>query len=222
MKYAAAVLFLPLVLPGPLGRRGYAIKEAHPAPRNWVKQQPALEDAVLKLQIALKQSNLQELERQLSLVSDPDSPLYGDHLSAEDVRSLVQPAQSSVEAVVDWLHEHDLHSIQFSPARDWIYVDAPVATANRMLDSVYHVYINHKLGYLATRLESYSLPTHLHAHIDSKSCCPSNTRLIPVGSHPADDLLQRHQAAWPQYRPFHRCSTCSAARPASACRFGCL
>jgi tripeptidyl-peptidase I len=46
-------------------RSPYAVKETHPVPRQWSKVAPAPENHIIQLQIGLKQSQFDELERHL-------------------------------------------------------------------------------------------------------------------------------------------------------------
>lgn len=48
-----------------LGRPSYAVKDSHHVPRKWSRVSEAPSDHVVKLEIALKQSQFDELERQL-------------------------------------------------------------------------------------------------------------------------------------------------------------
>ena len=47
------------------GRSTYTLKEAHSAPRKWTRIGPAPESHIINLQIGLKQSRFDELERHL-------------------------------------------------------------------------------------------------------------------------------------------------------------
>jgi tripeptidyl-peptidase-1 len=48
-----------------LNSRPYAVKERHVVPKKWTRLGRAPADAILELQIALKQSKFDELERHL-------------------------------------------------------------------------------------------------------------------------------------------------------------
>lgn len=60
-----AALFAALATASPVRRSDYAVKETHPVPQKWSKVGPAPADHVIKLQIGLKQSQFDELERHL-------------------------------------------------------------------------------------------------------------------------------------------------------------
>lgn len=69
MKFACVALFLIAVnaisIYGPSKRDTYAVKDKHHVPRLWKRIRPAPEQHVLNLQIGLKQSRFDELERHL-------------------------------------------------------------------------------------------------------------------------------------------------------------
>lgn len=99
------------------------------------------------------------------IVSDPDHEQYGKHLSAEEVDELIKPAKETSSLVEEWLRENGISEMSYSPARDWITVDVPVEFAERLLDTEYHNY-KHEDGTVLPRATSWSLPRHLHGHID--------------------------------------------------------
>ncbi|THH17744.1 hypothetical protein EW146_g3129 [Bondarzewia mesenterica] len=143
------------------------VKERVPEPRNWVRLSEAPADHTIALRIALPQPNFRALEMHLYEVSDPAHARYGAHLSKEEVEALVRPHEESVDAVNDWLASHGIQESQChrSPAKDWVKVDVPVGLAENMLDAKYHVW-QHVDGDTLVRTTSYSLPEHLHRHID--------------------------------------------------------
>jgi hypothetical protein len=58
-------------------------------------------DALIPFRVGLQQSNLESGHDRLMDVSDPSSPNYGKHLSAEEVHSIFSPAEESIKAVKD-------------------------------------------------------------------------------------------------------------------------
>lgn len=50
---------------GPPLYSGYAVQDKHPVPNGWSRVGPAPAEHLIKLQIGLKQSNFNELERHL-------------------------------------------------------------------------------------------------------------------------------------------------------------
>lgn len=145
-----------------LARRGYAVKETHDVPAGWTQDAPSHGEQMLKLHLALKQERFAELESQLLAISDPDSPLYGEHLTAEQIAVFTKPHQKTLDAVHAWLAEHNVKDISYSPAQDWITIHVPVSTANYMLDTDYQKYTDSRSGRAIDRVTAWSLPLHLH------------------------------------------------------------
>ncbi|KAF2964890.1 hypothetical protein GQX73_g8713 [Xylaria multiplex] len=163
---AAIVAAAQVVFATPVARPGYSLKDSHNVPRGWTKVARAPADHVLDLQIGLKQSNFDELEKQLYEVSDPASAKYGQHLSADEVEELVKPTKETSDLVHQWLGDHGIVPESYSAARDWITVSLPIGEIEKLLGTEYHVF-EHKDGSKVARAPEWSLPNHLHAHIDT-------------------------------------------------------
>jgi len=100
------------------------------------------------------------------VVSDPDHERYGKHLSVEYVDELVKPAAESLDLVQEWLSENGITGLSYSSAKDWISISIPIKAAERLLDTKYHVY-EHEEGDRLVRTSKWSLPLHLHEHVDA-------------------------------------------------------
>ncbi|KAF8897765.1 tripeptidyl peptidase A [Infundibulicybe gibba] len=163
-----ALMTIPSAWAAPSVERASTIKESVNAPRGWVRRSNAPAEHEVKLRIALPQPNFRILEKHLYEVSDPFHEHYGAHLSKEEVDSLVAPHQESIDLVDEWLLSHGLSEAHFerSPAKDWIVVRVPVSLAEKMLDTKYHVWEHITSGEYLVRTTSYSLPQHLHEHIE--------------------------------------------------------
>ncbi|KAM5534444.1 hypothetical protein V8D89_011911 [Ganoderma adspersum] len=146
----------------------HKVKESVVSPRGWVKRAPAPADHIIDLRIALPQPNFDELERHLYEVSDPFHDRYGQHLSKEEVEDLVAPEAESVHLVNEWLASHGVSEdgLSRSPAKDWVHIKIPVALAEEMLKTKYHVWTHDATGTSIVRTTSYSLPEHLHDHVE--------------------------------------------------------
>ncbi|KAF2264406.1 tripeptidyl-peptidase 1 precursor [Lojkania enalia] len=170
---AHAVLATPI-----RARSPYAVKETHFAPREWTKLGRANGDNVIQLQIGLKQGNFEDLEKHLYEVSDPDHHRYGKHLTAEEVNECVKPKKETLDFVHEWLHENGIKDMAYSDARDWIIVHLPVSMVESLLDTEYHNY-KHEDGHVVARTTRWSLPRHLHSHIDTIQPTTSFFRAVP-------------------------------------------
>lgn len=149
-------------------RANYRLKEAFHVPRSWSRVARAPSDHVINLQIGLKQGQFDELERHLYEVSDPRHERYGQHLSQHEVNELVKPAAETLDLVHEWLEDNgiDRARLEYSAAQDWIKVALPVHYVESLLDTEYSVY-QHESGGHVVRTPAWSLPAHLHAHVDT-------------------------------------------------------
>ncbi|THG99451.1 hypothetical protein EW026_g2904 [Hermanssonia centrifuga] len=122
---------------------------------------------MIELRIALPQPNFDLLEIQLYEISDPLHHRYGQHLTQDEVYDLVTPHDESLSAVNEWLAIHGLleQDLTRSPAKDWVKVDVPVSLAEEMLGTKYYVWVDSE-GDSIVRTTAYSLPEHLHEHIE--------------------------------------------------------
>ncbi|THV45499.1 hypothetical protein BGAL_0482g00140 [Botrytis galanthina] len=165
-------------------RTNYAVKERHHVPRQWKRVARAPAEGIINLNIALKQSQFEELERQLYQVSDPSHQKYGNHLTSEEVDELVRPSSQTLDSTHEWLLENgiDASSLRYSSAKDWIHLSIPVKDAERLLDTEYHVY-EHEAGGQIIRTPNWSLPMHLHQYIDAIQPTTSFMRAAPRSSY---------------------------------------
>ncbi|KAH7078725.1 peptidase S8/S53 domain-containing protein [Paraphoma chrysanthemicola] len=152
----------------PIARSSYVVKETHFVPKEWARLDRSHGGKTIELQIGLKQSRFDELDRHLNEVSDPDHARYGQHLTSEEVDRLVAPSTETHDLVHDWLRENgiDLEHLGYSSAKDWIIVRLPIEVVENLLDTSYYDF-KHKDGTVVARTTSWSLPRNLHDHIDA-------------------------------------------------------
>ncbi|KAI0378056.1 tripeptidyl-peptidase [Hypomontagnella monticulosa] len=155
----------------------YRVKESHPVPAKWQRRGLAPAHHMINLRIALKQGNFEELERQITQVSDPNNELYGRHLSATAIRNLVRPEKKTIDLVTEWLGDHGIEDLGFSPAADWISVSLSVEAIERLLNTTYHEYSYEDDAEIFIRAPEWSLPVHLHDCIDAIQPTSSFLRL---------------------------------------------
>lgn len=82
--------------------------ELKAVPSQWVSKSQAHADTPMKMQIGLKQSNIDGLQAKLMDVSNPESANYGKWLSKDEVAKYTAPAAGHVEAVKAWLAAHGI------------------------------------------------------------------------------------------------------------------
>ncbi|KAK0130194.1 hypothetical protein ONS96_000717 [Cadophora gregata f. sp. sojae] len=163
-------------------RPQYLLKERHYVPSAWSRVGPAPADHLIQLQIGLRQSQFSELEKQLYQVSDPRHERYGQHLSEQQVNQLIKPTSETTDQVLFWLRENDIgEDIEYSRAKDWIKVTLSVESVERLLDTEYSIF-KHKDGTHLVRTPEWSLPSHLHQHIQTIQPTNSFFRMRPERS----------------------------------------
>ncbi|KAJ7626137.1 family S53 protease [Roridomyces roridus] len=119
----------------------------------------------LKLRIALTQSDIAGLEAKTLAVSDPASPLYGQHLTPEEVATYVSPAPETLSGVSSWLSENKIASKSISPAGDMLEISLSVQDANTLLAAQFESFTHIASGKNSIRTLSYSVPAALSSHI---------------------------------------------------------
>ncbi len=141
-----------------VARKGWQPVGPHPDPAR----------ARLRLTVALRQRNLDDLQRRLHALSDPDSPAYGQFLSRAQVDDLVAPAEAHLGAVARWLAAHPHRAATRNS--DFVTVDVTVAEAEQLLGGAqYFVYENAETGQQITRLApgtTYRLPDDVRDAVD--------------------------------------------------------
>ncbi|TVY20310.1 Tripeptidyl-peptidase SED2 [Lachnellula arida] len=145
----------------------YSIKERHPVPDGWSLLRRAPRQGEIKLQIGLKQGQFHELERHLN--EDPSHTRYGQYLTADEVSDLIRPSEDTLLLVQEWIEQSGIgaEKIVFSPASDWITMDLSVSDAEMLLHTEYSEFWHAESKTLAVRAPEWSLPGHLHSHIES-------------------------------------------------------
>lgn len=147
-------------------RTAYNVKERHSAPQSWKNLGRAPADHKIHMKLGLKQGNFEELDRQLWEVSDPDHDRYGQHLTLEHINELVAPKEETLDLVHEWLLTNGVKELSYSESKDWVSIYIDVASAEALLDAKYSVF-QHEDGTTLVRTSQWSLPEHLHEHIDT-------------------------------------------------------
>lgn len=136
-------------------------------------------------------------QRSHCAVSDPFNARYGQYLTDLEVRDLITPSDNTLTAVHEWLQRCaiPLDSLAYSPAKDWIKLTLPVQKVETLLKTIYGVY-RHTDGDHLVRTTNWSIPIHLHEHIDAIQPTNSFLRLQPGRStmKPVNPDLRPDQA----------------------------
>lgn len=92
--------------------------------------------------VALRRRNLAKLEQILLEVSDPRSMSYGNHLTHDEMRTLVSPGTEVVARTVAWLKSHGANDIVVARHEDSIKFTATAAQISKLLSVQFHMYEN--------------------------------------------------------------------------------
>ncbi|KAJ6508106.1 family S53 protease [Mycena vulgaris] len=173
------------------------------APAGFSLSSPASADTMLHLRMALKQSDPTGLEQALHDVSTPSSPLYGKHLTSEEVASYTKPSADSFDAVVSWLKNKQLPFSAASHAGDWLQFSISVEKANEYFGADFSVFTHDETGSELVRTLEYSVPAELKSHI--KILHPTLS-FSPPNAIPQITASRRRHLAGRQSPPPSNCS----------------
>nr|XP_020446720.1 tripeptidyl-peptidase 1 [Monopterus albus] len=135
-------------------------------PEDWANVGRLEPTEELELTFALKQQNINLLEKTLGLVSDPDSARYGDYLSLDEVSSLVRPSKLTQKVVHRWLQSHGIKNCLSVHTQDFLQCTMTAKVAETLLPgSRFHRYVREGRS-LVRSSAPYSVPDDVHQHLD--------------------------------------------------------
>ncbi|KAI0046357.1 family S53 protease [Auriscalpium vulgare] len=135
-------------------------------PDGFTNKGPAPGDTLLRLRIALKQTDITGLQDVLMDVSTPSSANYGQHLSLEEVNRYVAPKPETIAAVNEWLSANGLIATTLSPAGDWLGFQTTVSHANDLFATQFSNFVHDTSGTESIRTLAYSIPASLKGHLE--------------------------------------------------------
>jgi tripeptidyl-peptidase I len=100
-------------------------------------------------------------------VSDPSHHRYGQYLTAPEIDDLIQPHADSLVFIEEWLQGHGIadQDMEYSKSQDWISLLLPIEAIETLLQTEYFIFKNQD-SVEVVRAPKWSLPDHLHEHID--------------------------------------------------------
>jgi tripeptidyl-peptidase I len=102
-----------------------------------------------------------------------------------------------LELVRAWLEEHEIVDYTHNPSKDWIHIVVPIEKAESLLQTKYSSFKNWA-GSTISRAPEWSLPRHLHEHIDVVQPTNSFFRASPDVSMPLLGDTAATEAWWEQ------------------------
>ena len=140
---------------------------------------------------------------------------------------LVKPADDTLELVHHWLRDNGIErdQLEYNSAKNWVKVSLPVDAVERLLDTEYSVF-EHEEGEYVVRTPQWSLPPHLHQHIEAIQPTNSFFRPAPLRStlKPVTPIgrpgFSHHYGGWqnpPTPKNPNVASVCNASAVTSLC-----
>ncbi|CEJ87173.1 hypothetical protein VHEMI04327 [[Torrubiella] hemipterigena] len=173
----------------------HAILEQVVAPSAWKLAGKPHPESPMKLQIALKQSDITGLQAKLNDIADHNSPNYGKWLSKGEVDAFTAPDVKGIEAITGWLKAAGIADSAISqPSADWMHVEIPVGKAEKLLQANYGMYNHDDHEDSLMRTLAYAIPEGLHQHIETIQPTTSflyNTAKRPSGIQPKPQHVRR-------------------------------
>eukprot|EP01083_Nonionella_stella_P042557 114905_1 len=94
----------------------------------------------IQLLFALKNENVDVLEKTLLDVSTPGNPEYGNHRDVASLYEMIAPSTDAVHTIKHWLFEHQI--IRESPNDDLWSIETDIQTAEELLNCEYYDYLS--------------------------------------------------------------------------------
>lgn len=100
--------------------------------------------------------------------SDPASPNFGKHWTADEVISAFQPTAQTEDAVRKWLVDGGIDGkrITHSENKGWFAFFATAAEAESLLATEFHEYQDSQTNGIIPACDAYYLPAHIREHVD--------------------------------------------------------
>jgi len=160
--------FLSLVVSSLLAAQAFAksFEKLVDVPEGWKLQGPADDSQVLKLQIALKQGDVEAFEQAVLDMSTPSHPNYGQHFQEHDeMKRMLLPREESLSSVNAWLREAGVEQIEEDA--DWMTIKTTVGVANKMLETQFAWFVSDEAKpKKVLRTLEYSVPDEIAEHIN--------------------------------------------------------
>ncbi|KAH6694775.1 peptidase S8/S53 domain-containing protein [Leptodontidium sp. MPI-SDFR-AT-0119] len=160
--------FTAAVAVSPRNWKNVLHERRHVPPSGWMKRSRVSPEVEIPIRIALKQSNLENLEEHLLSVSTPGSKEYGKHWSHRRIAETFKPSRESVNAIWKWLVDAGFNreSVRRSQSLGWLSFNATVGEVEGLLETEYWVWEHEGSGMGHVACEKYSVPEHVREHID--------------------------------------------------------
>ncbi|KAH6662834.1 peptidase S8/S53 domain-containing protein [Halenospora varia] len=209
---AAAVCFAICFAAPATNNHNFVLHEKRDGPAHqWTKRARAHPDEILPVRIGLIQSNLHQAEEYILDVSDPSSPNFGKHWSAEEVANTFAPTKKTHDSVTDWLVKSGIDATRHTSStgkillfskresRNWIQFNATIAETEGLFNTEYHYYEHDLSGGYRIACDKYHLPHRVRKYVDFAMPTIQLEGLRPIPNLlPNIDLESSLDFPWPQ------------------------
>lgn len=136
-------------------------------PAGWTKGAAAPASAKVEFSLALRQRNLDILDKWFWEVSDPTHRNYQDFKTIDELRDLTSPSADELSKVWQWLHSAGIHHPSTTNFGDSIDVVTTVKHAEKLFDTKMHVYTHGETGAKIVRQwGDYNVPDEVAPLVD--------------------------------------------------------
>jgi subtilase family serine protease len=194
-------------------------------PRNWNSLGRATPSAMTQFHIALKERNLDQLDRLAAAIADPDSDEYLNFLTKEQMYALTAPAPETFATVFDFLEQHAITRADVTVKGSTLTVRASVASIEKMFNTQCFLFqhATYKSVNVIRQLGAFSLPpeiaTLVELVLDISTFPPLEGRQHIIEQRRAKYANQPQQSSSSRRHTTRRTSSHSAKTSACRCRY---
>ncbi|KAL5376657.1 Tripeptidyl-peptidase sed2 [Paraphaeosphaeria sporulosa] len=139
------------------------LESLNAVPAGWQYSGAAKMDEPIRLQIALKQGDVEKFEQAVIDMSTPDHPTYGQHFQDhEEMKRMLLPSETTLSTVQKWLKTGGVSNVEVDS--DWVNVRTTVGVANELLSTKFEWYTSEAFGKRLRTLE-YSVPDEVAGEV---------------------------------------------------------
>ncbi|EGP91925.1 uncharacterized protein MYCGRDRAFT_67381 [Zymoseptoria tritici IPO323] len=155
----------------------------------WTRVRKASADASISLHIGIKTTEGQNiLEQRCSEIATPGNSHYRQHLSTDDIQTLLAPTQSTTDNILSWLFSNGDHS-STTQRGNVIEVATTIRKAEQLLNTTYNVYTDGVREIV--RSDEINLPQVMRPRIDFISPTDSFPEPMKDTARPKDILKRQ-------------------------------
>ncbi len=129
-----------------------------------VSNSVSLEGKYHQVTFAVKQNNIDQLEKILFEVSDPKSPKYGKFLKRDEIAKITAHEKSS-EALLNYLKKNGIAVVSKTTYGEYITARAPISVWEQVLNTKFQAFIKEGEKSPLVRALEYSLESDIASHV---------------------------------------------------------